>query len=160
MAVKSCGEYEQHPYYLKCVHHHSFISEKPLGFFLWIAPNPTFCVPSQFVSWSAHPLEPPSETYVSALHDMWSTKARKLSMALSVNWTSFVAKSLVQLVTHSCLKSVKPFHDIPDKKLFAADSMQALESNPILCFTADAIIPYGSRFFLVEVDSVCFCKGW
>ena len=118
MAVKSCGEYEQHPYYLKCVHHHSFISEKPLGFFLWIAPNPTFCVPSQFVSWSAHPLEPPSETYVSALHDMWSTKVRKLSMALSVNWTSFVAKSLVQLVTHSCLKSVKPFHDIPDKKLF------------------------------------------
>ena len=39
-------------------------SEKPLGFFLRTAPNPTFCVPSQFVSWSAHPLEPPSETYV------------------------------------------------------------------------------------------------
>ena len=34
---------------------------------------------------SAQPLEPPNETYVSALHDMWSTKARKLSMALSVN---------------------------------------------------------------------------
>ena len=47
--------------------------------------NPTFCVPSQFVNWSAQPLEPPSETYVSALHDIWSTKARKLSMALSVN---------------------------------------------------------------------------
>ena len=75
-------------------------SEKPLSFFLWTAPNPTFCVPSQFVSWSAQPLEPPSETYVSALHDIWSTKARKLSMALSVNWTSFVAKSFVQLVTH------------------------------------------------------------
>lgn len=28
-------------------------------------PNPTFCVPSQFVSWSAHSFEPPSETYVS-----------------------------------------------------------------------------------------------
>ena len=28
-------------------------SEKPLGFFLRTAPNPTFCVPSQFVSWSA-----------------------------------------------------------------------------------------------------------
>lgn len=59
-------------------------------------------------------------------------------MELSVNWTSFVAKSFVQLVTHSCLKSVKPFHDIPDKKLFAAESIQALESNPILCFTTVA----------------------
>ena len=55
-------------------------------------------------------------------------------MALSVNLTSFVANSFVQLVTHFCLKSVKPFHDIPDKKLFAADSILALESNPILCF--------------------------
>lgn len=55
------------------------------AFLLKGAPNPTFCVPSQFVSWSAHPLEPPSETYVSALHDMWSTNARKVSMALSVN---------------------------------------------------------------------------
>ena len=45
-------------------------SEKPLGFFLRTAPNPTFCVPSQFVSWSAQPLEPLSETYVSALHDI------------------------------------------------------------------------------------------
>ena len=52
---------------------------------LVLAPNPTFCVPSQFVSWSVHPLEPPSETYVFALHDKWSTKARKLLMALSVN---------------------------------------------------------------------------
>ena len=51
-------------------------------------------------------------------------------MALSVNWTSFVANVFVQLVIHSCLKSVKPFHDIPDKKLFAADSILALESNP------------------------------
>ena len=101
--------------------------------FLFIgASNPAFCVPSQFVSWSAHPLEPPSETYVSALHDMWSTKVRKLSMALSVNWISFVAKSFVQLVTHSCLKSVKPCQDISDKNLFAADSIQALESNSIL----------------------------
>ena len=48
--------------------------------------NPAFGVPSQFVNWSAQPFEPPSETYVSALHhDIWSTKARKLSMALSVN---------------------------------------------------------------------------
>ena len=62
-------------------------------------------------------------------------------MALSVNWTSFVAKSFVQLETHSCLKSVKPCQDISDKNLFAADSIQALESNPILCFTEDAIMP-------------------
>ena len=48
-----------------------------LLFFWRIPPRPTFCVPSQFVSWSAHPLEPPSETYVSALHDIWSTKARR-----------------------------------------------------------------------------------
>ena len=115
-------------------------SEKPLGFFLRTAPNPTFCVPSQFVSWSAHPLEPPSETYVSALHDIWSTKARKLSMALSVNWTLFVANSFVQLVIHSCLKSVKPFHDMPDKNFFAVESIQAVESNPILCFTADVLM--------------------
>lgn len=40
--------------------------------------------------------------YASALHDMRSTKARKLSMELSVNWTSFVAKSFVQLVTRVC----------------------------------------------------------
>ena len=62
-------------------------------------------------------------------------------MVLSVNRTSFVANSFVQLVTHFCLKSVKPFHYIPDKKLFAAESIQALESNPILCFTADAMMP-------------------
>ena len=43
-------------------------------------------------------------------------------MALSVNWTMFVANSLVQLVTHSCLKSVKPFHDILAKNLFSANS--------------------------------------
>lgn len=75
-------------------------------------PSPNFCVPSQFVNWSAQPLEPPSEMYASALHDMRSTKARKLSMELSVNWTSFVAKSFVQLVTrvrmggsnHSCMR--------------------------------------------------------
>ena len=93
------------PYIHKCVNHILIpcqqvliliiltYSEKPLGFFLRTAPNPTFCVPSQFVNWSAQPFEPPSETYVSALHDMWSTKARKLSMALSVNWTSFVNSS-------------------------------------------------------------------
>ena len=40
------------------------------AFLLGDTPNPIFCVPSQFVSWSAQPLEPPSETYVSALHDM------------------------------------------------------------------------------------------
>ena len=67
-------------------------------------------------------------------------------MALSVNWTLFVANSFVQLVTHSCLKSVKPFHDIPDKKLFAADSIQALESNPILCFTNPEDIPTWNIF--------------
>ena len=39
------------------------------------------------------------------------------------------------------LEVCKTFHDIPDKKLFAADSILALESNPILCFTADAIMP-------------------
>ena len=43
-------------------------------------------------------------------------------MALSVNWTMFVANSLVQLVTHSCLKSVKPCQDISDKNLFTTDS--------------------------------------
>ena len=70
------------PYIHKCVNHILIpcqqvliliilkYSEKPLGFFLRTAPNPTFCVPSQFVSWSAHPFEPPSETYVSALHDI------------------------------------------------------------------------------------------
>ena len=69
-----------------------------------------------------------------------------------------MAKSFVQLVTHSCLKSVKPCQDISDKDLFAAESIQALGSNPILCFTADAIV-YGSRFFLVEVDTICLGKG-
>ncbi len=53
---------------------------------LWgLEPKPNFCVPSQFVSGSAQPFEPPSETYVSAQHDMWSTKVRKLSMAESIN---------------------------------------------------------------------------
>ncbi len=47
-------------------------------------------------------------------------------MALSVNWTMFVANSLVQLVTHSCLKSVKPFHDILAKNLFSANSFCVL----------------------------------
>ena len=64
---------------------HCHYLDKPWVSFLGDAPNPNFCVPSQFVSWSAQPLELPSETYVSALHDMWSTKARKLPMALSVN---------------------------------------------------------------------------
>ena len=44
--------------------------DKPCGFFFGDAPNPNFCVQSQFVIWSAQALEPPSETYVSALHDM------------------------------------------------------------------------------------------
>ncbi len=70
-------------------------------------PSPNFCVPSQFVNWSAQPLKPPSEMYASALHDMRSTKARKLSMELSVNWTSFVAKSFVQLVTRVCMGGSK-----------------------------------------------------
>lgn len=128
---------------MKSICHYSlfFYRPSPFSFFCGMLPSPTFCVPSQFVSWSAQPLEPPSETYVSALHNIWSTKARKLSMGLSVNWTSFVAKSFVQLETHSCLKSVKPCQDISDKNLFAADSIQALESNPILCFTEDAIMP-------------------
>ena len=39
--------------------------DKPCDFFFDGAPNPNFCVPSQLVSWSAQPLEPPSETYVS-----------------------------------------------------------------------------------------------
>ena len=39
-------------------------------FFFGDAPNPNFCVPSQFVSWSAQALQPPSKTYVSVLHDM------------------------------------------------------------------------------------------
>ena len=37
---------------------------------------------------------------------------------------------------YSCLNSIKPCQDISDKNLFAAESIQALESNPILCFTA------------------------
>ena len=69
-------------------------------------------------------------------------------MALSVNWTLFVANSFVQLVIHSCLKSVKPFHDMPDKNLFAAESIQAVESNPILCFTADVLM-----LLYMEADS-------
>ena len=50
---------------------------KPCHFFEGSAPNPFFCVLSQLVSWSAQPLEPPSETYVSALHDMWLMNERK-----------------------------------------------------------------------------------
>ncbi len=46
------------------------ITQRFYTFLLVGAPNLTFCVPSQFVSWSAQPLEPPIETYVSALHDM------------------------------------------------------------------------------------------
>lgn len=47
--------------------------------FLFVAaPHPNSCIPSQFASWPAHPFEPPSESYVSALHDMWSTNTRKL----------------------------------------------------------------------------------
>ncbi len=85
---------------------------------LWgLESNPNFCVPSQFINWSALPLEPPSETYVSALHDIWSTKASKLSMALSVNWTSLEAKSFVQLQTHSCLKPEKSCYDISERNL-------------------------------------------
>ena len=86
---------------MKSICHYSLFFYRliPFSFFCGMLPSPIFCVPSQFVSWSAHPLKPPSETYVSALHDMWSTKERKLSMALSVNWTWFVAKSFVQLVT-------------------------------------------------------------
>ena len=60
----------------------------------------------------------------------------ELSMALSVNWTSFVAKSFVQLVTHSCLKSVKPCQDISDKNLFAMfrPSISALSRLHLLPF--------------------------
>ena len=43
---------------------HCHYLDKPCGFFFDGAPNPEFCVPSQLVSWSAQPLEPPSETYV------------------------------------------------------------------------------------------------
>ena len=75
---------------MKSICHYSlfFYRPSPFSFFCGMLPSPTFCcVPSQFVSWSAQPLEPPSETYVSALHDMWSTKARKLPMALFVFFT-------------------------------------------------------------------------
>ena len=46
-------------------------------FFLINASNPHFCVPSQLVSWSAHPFEPPRETYMLALHDSLSMSERK-----------------------------------------------------------------------------------
>ena len=67
---------------IECYYSLFFYRPSPFPFFCGTLPSPTFCVPSQLVSWSAQPLEPPSETYVSALHDMWSTKARKVSMAL------------------------------------------------------------------------------
>ena len=64
---------------MKSICHYSlfFYRPSPFSFFCGMLPSPIFCVPSQFVNWSTQPLEPPSETYVSALHVMWSTKARK-----------------------------------------------------------------------------------
>lgn len=46
------------------------LPDKPCGYFFGGAPNPNFCIPSQFVSWSAQPLEAPRETYAFALHNM------------------------------------------------------------------------------------------
>ena len=109
--------------------------------FVQIAPNPTFCVPSQFKSWSAHPFEPPSETYVSALHDMWSMNERKLLTMESVQTTSFVANSFVQLETHSLRKSVQPLHVMSERNLSIEDTMpfKLLSGEP--CLTAVAIMP-------------------
>ena len=56
---------------MKSICHYSLFFYRliPFSFFCGMLPSPIFCVPSQFVNWSAQPLEPPSETYVSALHD-------------------------------------------------------------------------------------------
>ena len=52
----------------------------PPPFFFSGAARPCFFEPSQFVSWSAQPLEPIRETLLSALHDIVSTAERKVSM--------------------------------------------------------------------------------
>ncbi len=53
-----------------------------------------------------------------------------------MNWTSLEAKSFVQLQTHSCLKSVKPRQDIPDRNLSVAASMPFREFKSMIFFAA------------------------
>lgn len=45
----------------------SFIATALFSFFCGMLPSPTFCVPSQFVSWSVRPLEPPSTSLIDEL---------------------------------------------------------------------------------------------
>lgn len=48
-------------------YHFSVLLSPQLFFFCGMLPSPTFCVPSQFVSWSVRPLEPPSTSLIDEL---------------------------------------------------------------------------------------------
>ena len=50
-----------------CCYSLFFYRPSPFSFFCGMLPSPTFCIPSQFVSWSAQPLEPPSVILVNVL---------------------------------------------------------------------------------------------
>ena len=69
------GEKLPHPF-LGMGETNSYLDTPPPFFFSGAA-IPCFFEPSQFVSWSAQPLEPIRETLLSALHDIVSTAERK-----------------------------------------------------------------------------------
>lgn len=54
---------------MKSICHYSLFFYRliPFSFFCGMLPSPTFCVPSQFVSWSVRPLEPPSTSLIDEL---------------------------------------------------------------------------------------------
>ena len=54
---------------MKSICHYCLFFYRPssFSFFCGMLPSPTFCIPSQFVSWSAQPLEPPSVILVNVL---------------------------------------------------------------------------------------------
>ena len=73
-------------------------SLKVFSFLLWqCTQNPIFCVPSQLVSWSSQPLEPPSETYVSV--HVINERKEVLNDGFGIN--DLIGKSFVQCATHS-----------------------------------------------------------
>lgn len=103
--------------------------------------NPTFCKPSQFVSWSAHPFKPPSETYVSALHDMWSTNARKLLMMGGAVLSQIGRQRLWRLVSRSIrIKSSKEAEEVGRRANICCWRYSLLQPHNSWCAVAQQLI--------------------
>lgn len=101
----------------------------PLPIFLSGAAKPRFFLPSQLVSWSAQPLEPPRETEFSALPDISLTMERKESMFDCSKFTSLVAKMFVQERWEDMRVSVIPDQSQPSRKRLTTFSMPDLVCN-------------------------------